>query len=315
MYFILEWEVGWAHKSSLDRLLIPLNTRESFEANLVASTFYDAIHFEESGEICTMITAGIDSGAKNTKTVVLKDGRVIGKGKVLTGFDPETAAEASLDQALQDGNVSLESLDGVAGTGAGKDRLHLATLKVEDIQAIGKGASFLFPGVRTVMDVGAEEGRVAKLDKSGNLEDFAVNEKCAAGAGTFIETMSRALDIPLEELGSLALTSDRKIPMNAQCAVFAESEVVGLIHAGTEKKDISRAIHDAMGQRIVTMVRQVGVNEDVVMIGGVAFNPGIVEVLKRELGLTTIYIPEEPEFTAALGAAASIANDAALGDR
>jgi benzoyl-CoA reductase subunit D len=168
---------------------------------------------------------------------------------------------------------------------------------------------YYFPEARTVADVGAEEGRAAKCDEKGNVIDFAINEKCAAGAGAFIEAMGRALETPLEEMGNLALSSDKTIAMNAQCTIFAESEVVGLIHAKTEKKDISKAIHDAMASRIVSMIRRIGVNPDIVMIGGVAYNPGFVTALKRELGVAQIYIPEKPEFAAALGAARVAAVD------
>ena len=168
---------------------------------------------------------------------------------------------------------------------------------------MAKGAHYYFPSARTVADVGAEEGRAAKLDENGMALDFAINEKCAAGAGAFIEAMARALEIPLEQIGPLALTSDREIPMNAQCAIFAESEVVGLIHAKTEKKDISKAIHDSMASRIVSMIRRIGVNEDVVLLGGVGYNPGFVETMKRELKIEKIYIPEGPEFGASVGAA------------
>lgn len=110
----------------------------------------------------------------------------------------------------------------------------------------------------------------------------------------FIETMGHALETPLEEMGPLALTSDKEIPMNTQCAIFAESEVVGLIHAKTEKNDISKAIHDAMASRIVSMIRRIGVNEDVVLMGGVGHNPAFVEAMRRELGIEKIHIPENP---------------------
>jgi benzoyl-CoA reductase subunit D len=113
----------------------------------------------------------------------------------------------------------------------------------------------------------------------------------------------------LEEMGPLALTSDKTIPMNAQCAIFAESEVVGLIHAKTEIRDISKAIHDAMASRIVSMIRRVGVNEDVAMIGGVGRNPGFVEAMRRELNLDKIFVPDEPEFGAAVGAAVVAAKE------
>jgi len=158
-----------------------------------------------------------------------------------------------------------------------------------------------------VADVGAEEGRAAKLDERGNSVDFAINEKCAAGAGAFIEAMSRALDTPLEELGPLALTSDSEIPMNAQCTIFAESEVVGLIHANTAKNDISKAIHDAIAGRIVSMIRRIGVNEEIVMLGGVAYNTGFVKAMMTQLNIDKIQIPDDPEFGAAVGAAIAVA--------
>ncbi len=250
-----------------------------------------------------MISAGIDCGAKNTKTVIMKNGEIIGKGMVLTGFDQKKAVEDSLNLALKAAGVSREEVEKIGGTGSGKKSVDMADSSVNDIKAMGKGAHYFFPNTRTVSDVGAEEGRAAKLDESGNTVDFDINEKCAAGAGSFIEAMSRALETPLEELGSMALQSDKEIPMNAQCAIFAESEVVGLIHANTEKQDISKAIHDAMASRIVSMIRKIGVNEDVVMLGGVSYNPGFVEALRRELNLEKIHIPEDPEYGAAVGAA------------
>jgi len=250
-----------------------------------------------------MITAGIDCGAKNTKTVIIKDGEVIGKGLVLTGFDPEKAVEESLDIAIQAAGIARIDIRRICGTGSGKNAVKFADDDINDIKAMSKGAIFFFPNARTVADVGAEEGRAAKIDEKGNPVDFAINEKCAAGAGVFIEAMARALEVSVEEMGLLSLQSNRKIPMNAQCVVFAESEVVGLIHAKTEKQDISKAIHDAMASRIVSMIRQIGVNKDVAMIGGVGYNPGFVAAMLRELKVEEVYIPDEPEYGAAVGAA------------
>ncbi|MDY7037454.1 MAG: acyl-CoA dehydratase activase [Thermodesulfobacteriota bacterium] len=250
-----------------------------------------------------MITAGIDCGAKNTKTIIMKDGKIIGKGSILTGFDQKKAVEESLDMAIKAAGIARSDIEKISGTGSGKDSIEMADTFVNDIKAMGRAAHYFFPNARTVSDVGAEEGRAAKMDEHGNAVDFAINEKCAAGAGAFIEAMSRALEMELEDLGPLALQSDKEIPMNAQCAIFAESEVVGLIHAKTEKKDISKAIHDAMASRIVSMIRRIGVNEDIVMLGGVGHNPGFVEAMKRELELEKIYIPDEPEYGEAVGAA------------
>ncbi len=257
-----------------------------------------------------MISAGIDCGAKNTKAVIIKDGQIIGNGMVLTGFDQMKAVEESLGMAIQAAGISRDDIEKIGGTGSGRNAIDIADSSVNDIKAIAKAAHYLFPNARTVTDVGAEEGRAAKLDENGNPVDFAINEKCAAGAGAFIEAMGRALETPLEEMGPLALKSDKEIPMNAQCAIFAESEVVGLIHAKTSKQDISKAIHDAMASRIVSMIRRIGLNEDVVMLGGVGRNPGFVVAMRRELNLDNIYIPDEPEYGQAVGAAVVAAKEA-----
>jgi benzoyl-CoA reductase subunit D len=250
-----------------------------------------------------MITAGIDCGAKNTKAVIMKDGEIIGKGMQLTGFDQERAAADSLEKAIRDAGIAREDIQRVCATGSGKNATTIADDDVNDIEAMSKGAHFFFPKARTVADVGAEEGRAAKMDENGNLVDYAINEKCAAGAGAFIELMARTLEVTVEEMGPLCLQSDREIPMNAQCAVFAESEVVGLIHAKTDKRDIIKAIHDAMASRIVSIIRRIGVNEDIALLGGVGYNPGFVQAMLRELKVEKIFIPDEPEFGAAVGAA------------
>ncbi len=160
----------------------------------------------------------------------------------------------------------------------------------------------MLPGVKTVIDVGAEEGRAIKCDGNGKVIDFVVNEKCAAGAGAFTEAMARALEVKVEDMGPLSLESKSAIPMNAQCAVFAESEVVTLIHAKTSKEDIAKAIHDAIADRIGSMTRRLSIEQEIALIGGCARNIGFVEALKKNLN-SDIKMPEDPEFVGALGAA------------
>jgi benzoyl-CoA reductase subunit D len=254
-----------------------------------------------------MITAGIDCGARNTKSIILKDGEIIARGMVLTGFDPAKAVADALVQALEAAGISRADIQRICGTGSGKNAIEMADDDVNDIQAMSKGAHFFFPAARTVVDVGAEEGRAAKIDGKGNPVDFVVNEKCAAGAGAFIESMARALEVTIEEMGSLCLMSDKKIPMNTQCVIFAESEVVGLIHAMADKADISKAIHDSMAGRIASMIRGIGINQDVVMLGGLGYNPGFMSALLKELKIEKIHIPQAPEFGAAVGAAVAAA--------
>ncbi|MFX0095316.1 MAG: BadF/BadG/BcrA/BcrD ATPase family protein, partial [Candidatus Hodarchaeota archaeon] len=159
-----------------------------------------------------MITAGIDLGAKAVKTVILKDGQVIGRGLTLSGFEQIIAAEKSFNNAMQEANVSRDQIQYVVSTGMGKSIVinnppvnagSEGTVQGTD----SKGAVFLHPSARTVIDVGAEEGRAVRCDENGRVKDFAVNEKCAAGAGAFTEAMSRALEVPLEEFGPLSLKS------------------------------------------------------------------------------------------------------------
>jgi benzoyl-CoA reductase subunit D len=254
-------------------------------------------------EVEPMITAGIDCGAKNTQTVILQAGRIIGKAMLAAGYEQAKTVREALAQAAKDAGIAPDEIQKIFATGSGRTALKVADDSVSEIKAMAKGAHFFFPNARTVIDIGAEEGRAAKIDEQGHVVDFAINEKCAAGAGAFIEGMARALDITVEEMGPMCLQTDKKIPMNAQCVIFAESDVVDLIHANTEKPEISKAIHDAIASRIASLIRHIGVNEDIVMVGGVAYNPGFIAALQKELKIDTIFIPDEPEYGAAVGAA------------
>ncbi|MDI6856665.1 MAG: acyl-CoA dehydratase activase, partial [Candidatus Thermoplasmatota archaeon] len=220
----------------------------------------------------------------------------------LSGFDQRSSAVEALSEAQQKAGLVRHQIEHITVTGAGRKDVPFANDDVTEVGASARGAVFLFPSARTVIDVGAEEGRAVRCDSSGKVIDFAINEKCAAGAGAFTEAMARALEVKLEDFGALALKSQKAIPMNAQCAIFAESEVVSLIHSKTPKEDIARAVHDAIASRIVSMVRRIGVEKDVTLVGGLAKNIGFVESLKRELN-TDLLIPKEPELVGALGAA------------
>lgn len=249
-----------------------------------------------------MITAGIDMGSKNIKVVILKDGEKIGKGLVLAGFETIKSAEEAFAMALDAAGIKMEDLDSIVATGAGRKHAPYTDKDITEVGGDAKAVLKLYPSARTVIDVGAEEGRAIRCNEAGKVVDFALNEKCAAGAGAFTESMSRALEVTVEELGRMSLESDKEIPMNAQCAVFAESEVVSLLHAKTPKKDISRAVHDAIASRIISLVRKVGFEPDVILIGGVAYNVGFLDALKRGLECDVI-VPDDPEYIGAYGAA------------
>lgn len=257
-----------------------------------------------------MITAGIDMGAKTTKVAILRDGQVIARGLTLTGFEQQEAAEQALAEALGQAGLKRSDIGRIFVTGVGRQQASFANGAVTEVAADAKGSLLLNRDLRTVIDVGAEEGRAIKCTAEGKVADFAINEKCAAGAGSFVEAMSRALELPLEKMGEMSLRSNNAVAMNAQCTVFAESEVVSLVHAKTPKEDIVRALHDAIANRIVSMARRVGVQETVGLIGGVAYNVGFVDALRRCLEVGSVWVPPQPEYVGAIGAAVAAAEAA-----
>lgn len=250
-----------------------------------------------------MLVAGVDIGAKNVHAVLVEDGTVSASATVPSGFDQEESAERGVTEALKVAGAARDELALVAATGAGRKAISFADQTPTEIAAGARGALALYPEVRTVIDVGADESRAIRVDGKGKVLDFAINEKCAAGAGAFVEAMSRALEMSLEEFASISLDSTQVIPMNAQCTVFAESEVVSLIHANTAPADIARAVHDAMASRVAAMVRRIGVEDPVMLGGGTALNAGFVKSLSQALGEVEITVPERAPFLGAEGAA------------
>ncbi len=259
-----------------------------------------------------MIVGGIDLGAKNVHVVLVEDGAVIGRAVVISGFHPEEAAEQGLVEALAAAGRDRQAVAAIGATGAGRKALSFADIQPTEVAADGRGAAALAPGARTVVDVGADEARAIRLNAAGKVTDFAINEKCAAGAGSFVEAMSRALDLSLEDFSRVSLESTQSIPMNAQCTVFAESEVVSLIHANTPAADIARAVHDAMAARVSALVRRLGVEEPVVLGGGVALNVGFVKALSEALGGVEVQVLPEPAYLGAYGAALLVAEACGL---
>ena len=254
-----------------------------------------------------MITAGIDMGAQAVKVVILSDGKVLAHSMAHTGFDPLESAKKTLDDAIKQAGISRDDIKSIVSTGAGRKAVTFADKALTEVTANAKGIIWLQPSVRTIVDIGAEEARGISCDAQGKVLDFAKNDKCAAGSGAFVESMARALEINVPELIELSLKSTKEAPINATCAVFAESEVVSLIHSKIEKADIAHAVHDAIASRVSSMVRRIPIEQDVALIGGVANNAAIVDVMKKHLGVD-IVVPENPQFVSALGAALSAAS-------
>ncbi len=251
-----------------------------------------------------MITAGIDMGAQSVKVVIVGDGKVLARSILATGFAPLEAAQSALEEAVKQAGIARGDIGTIVSTGAGRKSVSFADKNITEVTADAKGAIWLKPSVRTIVDIGAEEARGISCDADGRVMDFAKNDKCAAGSGAFVESMARALEINVPEMIELSLKSTHDAPINATCAVFAESEVVSLIHSKVEKADIAHAVHDAIASRVCSMVRRLPIDKDVAFIGGVAKNAAIVDVMQKHLELDMV-VPEEPDFVSALGAALS----------
>lgn len=249
-----------------------------------------------------MITAGIDIGAETVKVVILQDNKILADSVRLVGIDMKLSTEQALEEALGKAGITRKDVKGIGATGIGKKQISLAQEQVSEVIADARGTLWLFPKARTIIDVGAEESRGIRCDAQGRVIDFVRNEKCAAGTGAFVEAMARALEVKVEEMGELSLLSKEEIPINVTCVIFAESEVVSLIHSGVSKVDIARAIHNAIASRTASMVRRIGVEREVVFIGGVAKNVGVASLLGKHLGVELL-IPERPQIMGALGAA------------
>ena len=250
-----------------------------------------------------MLSLGIDIGSLSTDVVLMNDKREILASEVIaTGASSKKAADKAYQKVLEVTGLSERDIDYVVATGYGRIRVPFAQEVVTEITCHAKGAHYFFPRVRTVIDIGGQDSKVIKVDQNGNVIDFVMNDKCAAGTGRFLEVMARTLEIELEEMGPLSLQGNDKLSISSLCTVFAESEVVSLIGADHKREDICRALHIAIAKRIAAQARRVGVEEQVVMSGGVAKNVGMVKELERLLS-TRLRMSPDPQIVGAVGAA------------
>ncbi|MGC7846894.1 acyl-CoA dehydratase activase [Desulforudis sp. 1088] len=248
------------------------------------------------------IVAGIDIGSLSAEAVIMGAKEILGYSIVPTGADSRKAAETALEKALASAGRSRDAIRFVVATGYGRANVPFADLQVTEITCHGRGAVYLFPGARTVIDIGGQDSKVIRLDERGTVVDFVMNDKCAAGTGRFLEVMARALETEVERLSEVAATAGRPAAISSMCTVFAESEVVSLIGQGSPRDEIARGLLESVAERTASMVHRVGLVPEVVMTGGVAKNSGVVRALAKRLG-TVIHVPDEPQIVGALGAA------------
>ncbi|MCS7096684.1 MAG: acyl-CoA dehydratase activase [Candidatus Bathyarchaeota archaeon] len=247
--------------------------------------------------------AGIDMGIQNVKVVILDDdGKILARSISPSGFEPAKAAEQTFREALSNAGIRRDDIKHVTATGAGLDMALEADSTISMVAADAKAGVYLLPSARTVIDVGAEESRIVVCDERGNVLDFTLNERCAAGSGAFLEAMARALEVRIEEMGELSLKAKGTASISATCVIFGETDVVSLIHRQEPKHEIARAIYDALAERIISMVHRVGLKPSVILVGGVAKDIGFTAALRRKLE-AEIFVPNYPEYAGALGAA------------
>lgn len=249
-----------------------------------------------------MFVCGLDIGAATTKAVILNDDKIISYAVLPTGQSVKRAVDKVIDEALRKERLNISVFDSVFSTGYGRHSVNFADRAVSEIICHARGAHFLFPSVRTVIDIGGQDSKIIALDGDGNVNNFVMNDKCAAGTGRFIEVMANVLEVSIEEIGKLSLLSLNPCSISSTCTVFAESEIVSLRAKGESRENLIAGLHKGIALRTVTMGHYIGFNKDVVFTGGVAKNVGVKKFLETIIG-TQILVPEEPQIVGALGAA------------
>ncbi len=249
-----------------------------------------------------MYFLGIDIGAATAKAVVIKNKVVVAQCLMDTGANVGWIADRILKNILEKAHLSFSDLRGVVATGYGRVSVSFAERKVTEITCHARGVTFLVPEARTIIDIGGQDSKGIRVDDDGNVVDFVMNDKCAAGTGRFLEVMARVLELASNDMGDISIASQNPCRISSVCTVFAESEVVSLRAEGRKREDIVAGIHHAIAGRISAMLSQVGCEEPLVLTGGVALNKGVLRALKDELK-KDILVPEIPQMTGALGAA------------
>lgn len=258
--------------------------------------------FEESSAV-TKYVMGIDSGSTSTNAVILKNNReIVAYTVVRTGAKSSESAKRALEEVLEKARLTREDLSLIVSTGYGRVSITFADKEVTEISCHGKGAHYLNSNIRTIIDIGGQDSKVIKLNDKGEVIDFVMNDKCAAGTGRFLEMMARTLEIDIKDMGPESLKWKEDIKISSMCSVFAESEVISLIAQNKEKADIIHALNQSISSRTNALLGRVGKESGFMMTGGVAQNIGVVKAIEEKVG-EKLFISDEPEIVGALGAA------------
>jgi predicted CoA-substrate-specific enzyme activase len=249
-----------------------------------------------------MITVGIDVGSITTKAAVVRNGKLISDKIIETGYNARDAGKKVFDDIIEDLGLDAASLNGIISTGYGRNSVDFAHKTVTEITCHATGAHYLNSKVRSVIDIGGQDSKAISIDSKGGVKDFAMNDKCAAGTGRFLEVMARALQVNLDDFGEFSLRADQPSKISSLCTVFAESEVISLISKGEKRENIIAGIHESIAARVVAMANRVGIAEPIMMTGGVAKNLGVLNALEKKIG-KAIEVSKKTQVTGAIGAA------------
>lgn len=247
--------------------------------------------------------AGVDVGSTQTKAVIVDEqGAIVGRALTDTGANVVQAAENAFNVALSASGLGEREVEYVVGTGYGRYRVTFGNTQVTEISCHGRGAVHMFPNTRTVVDMGGQDTKAISVLPTGEINDFCMNDKCAAGTGRFLGAASMALDIPIEKLGSTALKSSKPVKISTTCTVFAESEVLAWLGKGKKIEDILWGVHTSIAVRSSGLLRRVGIEDEITFTGGVSRNPAMVKALEDRIG-KKLNVSEDCHYMGALGAA------------
>jgi predicted CoA-substrate-specific enzyme activase len=247
--------------------------------------------------------AGVDVGSLAAKAVILQDGEIFATGLVPSGVNSVESGLNALSLALDTAGLKKEDLTYIVGTGYGRVSAPYANKAVTEITCHAKGTNYLHPTVRTIIDMGGQDCKAIRIDQDGSVIDFAMNDKCAAGTGRFLEVMAGVFKVKLEDLGAIALAATDTVPMSSTCTVFAESETISLVARGEKPENILSGIHHSIANRIAGLFSRVGIESDVFFSGGVAKNVGMKNAIEEALRVTIVKPEIDPQLIGALGAA------------
>jgi predicted CoA-substrate-specific enzyme activase len=250
-----------------------------------------------------VFVAGIDMGAKSTKVIIM-DGekKVRGKSAVRTRPDFTAVSKEALGIALENAGIKETDLNYVATTGFGRYNVPFRDIQITDITCVGRGAVHLFPKTRCILDIGAQSTRAIRVLESGKVHEFRTNDKCAAGAGGFIERAAKYLEITIEQAGDLSMRADKPQTISSVCAVLAESEIINHVSNGQTVENILYGVHQSLASRAMGLLKRVGLEDEITFVGGVARQKGMVKALEEALK-KKVNVSDEPEMVGAIGAA------------